>query len=87
MDQFDKLFWDMGMTCFEKFFASLDEVQPKAIKKSKEVLRKRDNIQTKIYHISKSLDNTLMKQQFLNQTRRVIDSKRAEIDRGKEVVI
>jgi len=85
-DDFNELFWKMGMKCFDKFFKSLDEVRPKAIEKSKQVLAKRDNIQTKIHHISMNLNNQLLAQQQINDKKRFIKKNAADIDAGKEVV-
>eukprot|EP01083_Nonionella_stella_P096384 270942_1 len=83
--QFDELFWNMGMKCFEKFFKSLEEVKPKAIEQSKQVLRQRDNIQTQIHHISMSLDNQLRHQQKINAKKRMIKQHQKDIDAGKNV--
>ena len=86
LDMFDKLFWDMGTKCFEMFFNSLDKVKPKSIEKSKKVLRQRDEIQTKIHHISMSLNNTLLKQQEVHKQKQFIKKHESAINAGKEVV-
>jgi len=85
-DQLMQLFWQMGMQCFEKFFWSLEQVKPQAIEKSKQVLRKRDHILTKIRHISMDLDSLLRNQQTINEEKRIIKKLKSEIDAGKEVV-
>ena len=85
-DPFDQLFWNMGMNCFSEFFQSLEQVKPKPIEQSKEVLRKRDNVQTKIHHISMSLDSQLRKQQQIMDEKRFIKKNEAEINADKEVV-
>ena len=36
--EFDRLFWDMGMKCFDKFFRSLEEVRPKQLKIWNEII-------------------------------------------------
>eukprot|EP01083_Nonionella_stella_P008972 26001_1 len=85
LDPFDKLFWDMGMKCFAEFFQSLEQVKPKPIEKSKDVLRKRDVIQTEIHHISMYLDSMLLKQQDIMQEKRFIQKHEADINADKEV--
>eukprot|EP01083_Nonionella_stella_P108094 313954_1 len=83
--EFEELFWNMGMKCFEKFFKSLREVKPKAIENSKQVLRQRDGIQTQIHHISMSVDNQLRQQQKINAKKRMIKQHKKDIDAGKDV--
>jgi len=85
-DQMMQLFWQLGMKCFENFFRSLEEVKPQPIEKSKQVLRKRDHIKTKIWHVSMDLDSQLRNQQTINEERRFIKRHESEINAGKEVV-
>eukprot|EP01084_Bolivina_argentea_P313754 543383_1 len=84
-DEFYPLFWKIGMKCFTDFICTLATVEPKAIKDSKEVLRKRSVIQCKIHDLVEQLDIAMLIQRQVVEKKHIIRKKQEEVDAGKQV--
>lgn len=82
---FDRMFWDMGTMCFDSLFQGLNKVSTKSVAYSRQVLRERQLIQTKIQLMSQQLNVALEKQHQMDREREFIEEHRKDIDANKEV--
>eukprot|EP01084_Bolivina_argentea_P116797 207459_1 len=64
---FDKMFWDMGTICFNALFKGLNAVASKSLTVSKEVLRKRDEITSRIDIMQSEVFKLLEEQQEIKK--------------------
>ena len=74
----------MSMESFAQFFQSLDEMKPIPIEASKEVIRKRADIQMKVRRVSFALVTRL--RQRIEREQERMKKYKADIDAGKEKV-
>lgn len=82
----DQLFWDMGTMCFEMLFDGLNNSETKSVQHSKQVLRERSLITTKIELMSMELDVALSEQQELERQKVFVEAHRTDLDANKEVI-
>ena len=83
-DNFNELFWNMGITSFKKFFKELDYVRPKSLSLTQEVLKERENLETNVQGLQDQVRMALMKITELEQEERVLEKYKADIEISKD---
>ncbi|EDR22376.1 hypothetical protein, conserved [Entamoeba dispar SAW760] len=89
-DEFTQMFWELGMKSFDEFIKKLIKLPRKSLDKSREVLKRREQIKTQIEGLRISLNNGLSKMSEIEQTYftftvNVTVQKKIELEVGKQV--
>ncbi len=83
-DNFDEMFWRMGINSFKKFFATFQNTQSVSILMTKDVLEKRDKIQAIIEGLQRQMQACMVEMESLRQKKRLMEKYEAEITANKE---
>ncbi|XP_068582212.1 uncharacterized protein [Cebidichthys violaceus] len=81
---FDQMFWDMGTKSMKNFFVALNVIETKSLTMTKEVLRKRKQLETSIEYLQKQVKLGLAKGEEIKETADIIKEHEAEISRNKD---
>ena len=82
-DNFDKMFWKMGIKSFEKFFQGLAELEPKSLVLTKQVLDERAQLEVRLSGLREKIDLGVNKLSELQQLKRVCNQHAADINANR----
>ena len=82
-DNFDRMFWRMGIKSFEKFFQGLAEMESKSLVLTKQVLDERAQLEVRLSGLREKIDLGVNKLSELQQLKRVCDQHAADINANK----
>ncbi|KAI3374129.1 hypothetical protein L3Q82_005985 [Scortum barcoo] len=79
---FDKMFWDVGEESMKRFFDALSVMKTKSLTETKEVLRKRQQLQNLVEKLQKQFPVGLDKLQEIKQSAQRLEELKAEVCRN-----
>ena len=82
-DNFDRMFWKMGIRSFEKFFQELGGMESKSLVLTKQVLKERAQLEVRLSGLREKIDLGVNKLSELQQLKRVCDQHAADINANK----
>uniref|UniRef100_A0A3B3SND6 Septin-type G domain-containing protein n=1 Tax=Paramormyrops kingsleyae TaxID=1676925 RepID=A0A3B3SND6_9TELE len=82
-DNFDKMFWIMGVKSMKKFFVALTHMETKSLKLTKEVLKERKQLETAVTGLQPQVRAGLAKLDEIKKTQQIIQKHEAEINTNK----
>ena len=82
-DNFDRMFWRMGIKSFEKFFQGLAEMESKSLVLTKQVLDERAQLEVRLSGLREKIVLGVNKLSELLQLKRVWDQRAADINANK----
>ena len=82
-DNFDRMFWRMGIKSFEKFFQGLAEMESKSLVLTKQVLDERAQLEVRVSGLREKIALGVNKLSELQQLKRVCDQHAADINANK----
>ena len=82
-DNFDRMFWKMGVKSFEKFFRGLAEMEPKSLVLTKQVLDERAQLEVRLSALREKINLGVNKLSELQQLKRVFNQHAADINANK----
>ena len=82
-DNFDKMFWRMGIKSFEKFFHELAAMEPKSLVLTKQVLDERAQLEVRLSGLREKIELGVNKLSELQQLKRVCKQHAADINANK----
>ncbi len=82
-ENFDEMFWKMGVKSFRVFMTELGRVQPKSLLLTKDVLNERQRLEVTIEGIQKDIKVGLNKLEQLQKEVQVLKNHQADIDKNK----
>ena len=82
-DNFDRMFWKMGIRSFEKFFQELGGMESKSLVLTKQVLEERAQLEVRLSGLREKIDLGVNKLSELQQLKRVCDQHAADINANK----
>ena len=82
-NDFDRMFWKMGIKSFEKFFQDLAEMVPKSLFLTKQVLDERAQLEVRLCGLREKIDLGVNELSLLQQLKRACDQHKAEINANK----
>ena len=83
-DNFDEMFWRMGMKYFKRFFSSLQQTECVSITMTKDVLKLNDDLETITIDFQHQLKICLAKFEELHQEREVLRKHEKAIEMNKD---
>ena len=78
-DAFDQMFWDLGMSSFQKFFSAFEKVQPISLSLTREVLKERQQLEILIQDLQKEVNVGLARIGELQQKERALKKQEDSI--------
>ena len=82
-DNFDRMFWRMGIRSFKKFFNELFKMEPKSLVLTKQVLDERAQLEVRVSGLREKIDLGVHKLSELEQLKRVCDQHAVDINANK----
>ena len=82
-DNFDRMFWRMGIRSFEKFFRELAKLESKSLVLTKQVLDERAQLEVRLSGLREKIDLGVNKLSELQQLTKVCDQHAADINANK----
>ena len=82
-ENFDRMFWRMGIKSFEKFFQGLAEMESKSLVLTKQVLDERAQLEVRLSGLRDKIALGVNKLSELQQLKRVCDQHAADINANK----
>ena len=82
-DNFDRMFWRMGIKSFKKFFQDLGEMESKSLVLTKQVLDERAQLEVRLSGLREKIALGVNKLSELQQLKRVCDQRAADINANK----
>ena len=79
-DNFDRMFWKMGIKSFEKFFQGLAEMEPKSLVLTKQVIDERAQLEVRLSGLREKIELGVNKLSELQQLARVCNQHAADIN-------
>ena len=82
-ENFERMFWSMGVKSFEKFFQSLNEMESRSLVLTKEVLQERANLEVRVSGLQEKINcgiNTLSR---LQQEQRIFNQHAVDINANR----
>ena len=79
-NNFDRMFWRMGIKSFEKFFQDLAEMEPKSLFLTKQVLDERAQLEVRLSGLREKIDLGVNELSLLQQLKRACDQHAADIN-------
>ncbi|XP_056452000.1 uncharacterized protein LOC130387076 [Gadus chalcogrammus] len=76
---FDAMFWEMGASSMEKFFAALGQMTTKSLQLTKEVLNERKQLEVAVEGIQAQIRASLAKLEEIRSTKEQIEKHNADI--------
>jgi predicted GTPase len=86
-NQFDRLFWEMGMNSLEVFFASLARMPAISLTLTQQVLHERERLEAIMKGLQSQIQKGLEKIETLHQTKDEVKKHEADIQRNKDFEI
>ena len=85
-DNFDRMFWRMGIKSFEKFLQDLAKMEPKSLFLTKQVLNERAQLEVRLSGLRETIDLGVNKLSELQQSKRVCNQHAADINANKNFI-
>jgi hypothetical protein len=85
-DNFDEMFWRMGVSSFKKFFAAFQKAESVSLTMTKDVLKNRDRLQVIIIGLQQQMRFCLSEMEVLRQERIVLKEHEKDIATNKDFV-
>ena len=82
-DNFDRMFWRMGIKSFEKFCQDLAKMEPKSLVLTKQVLDERAQLEVRLSGLREKIDLGVNKLSELQQLKRACNQHAADINANK----
>ena len=82
-ENFDRMFWRMGIKSFEKFFHELAKMEPKSLLLTKQVLDERAQLEVQLSGLREKVNLGVIKLSELQQLTRVCKQHAADINANK----
>ena len=82
-ENFDRMFWRMGIKSFEKFFLELAKMEPKSLVLTKQVLDERAQLEVQLSGLREKINLGVNKLSELQQLTRVCNQHAADINANK----
>ena len=82
-ENFDRMFWRMGIKSFEKFFLELANMEPKSLVLTKQVLNERAQLEVRLSGLREKINLGVNKLSELQQLTRVCNQHAADINANK----
>nr|XP_023676740.1 uncharacterized protein LOC111848744 [Paramormyrops kingsleyae] len=82
-DNFDKMFWRMGVKSMKKFFVALRSMETKSLRLTREVLKERKELETAVTGLQPQIRAGLAKLDEIKRTQQIIRKHEAEINTNK----
>ena len=83
-DNFDEMFWRMGITSFKKFFAAFQSAESVSLTMTKDVLNVRGRLQAIIIGLNRQMQACLAKMEVLRQEKLIMQKHEAEISANRD---
>lgn len=80
---FEKMFWEMGLASFAKFFTQLRLMEPRSLSLTKEVLEEREQLEAIVESLQPQIKGILSKIDTLKQEQRIMEQHEADIKGNK----
>lgn len=80
---FDKMFWNMGVSSMKRFFSALATMKTKSLTLTKEVLREREQLENTIENVQKKVKVGLAKLEEIEEMTKIVQKHQAEITANK----
>ncbi|XP_044275469.1 uncharacterized protein LOC123017883 [Varanus komodoensis] len=81
---FDAMFWKMGAYSMKDFFASLQTLEPRSLRLTKEVLQERKRLETAVQGLQPQIKAGLATLEAIRKTQQALEQHRDEMDANKE---
>ncbi|XP_069488515.1 uncharacterized protein [Ambystoma mexicanum] len=75
-ENFDKMFWKMGVNSLKKFFMALSKLETKSLRLTKEVLEERKQLEVVVEGLQPQIRAGLTKQEEIRKTKSVLEQNR-----------
>ena len=85
VDKFNRFFWKMGMTNFEKFFNKLATMKTKSLSLTKQVLEERKQLEATVEGLQPLIKTGLSKMEEMRKTELMIRNSEAQIEANENV--
>ncbi|CAG0887656.1 unnamed protein product [Darwinula stevensoni] len=83
-EEFDKTYWEMGVSSFKKFFRKFQDTKPVSLTLTKEVLKERQRLETALQGIQPQITAGLGRLEQLRQEHAALRQHEAELQANKE---
>ena len=83
-DNFDEMFWRMGVSSFKKFFAAFQKAESVSLTMTKEVLQYRENLETVVIGLQRQMKECLAEMEVLRQEKEVLKEHEKDIETNKD---
>lgn len=85
-NNFDEMFWRMGVSSFKKFFAAFQKAESVSLTMTKEVLQYRENLETIVIGLQCQMKTCLAEMEVLRQEKEVLKEHEKDIETNKNFV-
>ncbi|XP_078534869.1 uncharacterized protein LOC144821557 [Lissotriton helveticus] len=75
-NNFDKMFWKMGVNSLKRFFTSLNELETKSLRLTKEVLKERKQLEVTVESLQPQIRAGLTKQEEIRKTKAILEQNK-----------
>ncbi|XP_051747375.1 uncharacterized protein LOC127511058 isoform X2 [Ctenopharyngodon idella] len=83
-ENFDQMFWMMGVSSMNKFFTSLNTMQTQSLTLTREVLKERQQLEVLVERLQPQINAGLSKLDEIKKTRADLEQHKAEMDANKD---
>ncbi|XP_043910027.1 uncharacterized protein LOC122787397 [Protopterus annectens] len=83
-ENFDSMFWRMGMSSMKNFFSSLNRLESCSLLLTKEVLKERKQLEAAVEGLQPQIQAGLVKVEELRKTQQILEQHEAEIEAHKD---
>ncbi|KAK2896088.1 uncharacterized protein si:ch73-170d6.2 [Channa argus] len=82
-ENFDQMFWKMGIKSMKRFFSALNVIETKSLTLTKEVLRERQQLENSVEKLQEQVKLGLAKLEEIKETSEILKENEAEISRNE----
>ena len=82
-DDFDKMFWKMGVRSFKKFFRDFEKSRSVSLQLTQEVLKEREQLQNMVEGLTPQINQGLSKIEEMRQEENILRQHETEIEQNK----
>ncbi|XP_051747499.1 uncharacterized protein LOC127511087 isoform X2 [Ctenopharyngodon idella] len=83
-NNFDQMFWKLGLCSMKKFFTSLSKMETKSLSLTREVLKERQHLEVLVEGLQPQINAGLTKLDEIKKTRAALEQHKAEMDANKD---
>uniref|UniRef100_A0A914WR12 Septin-type G domain-containing protein n=1 Tax=Plectus sambesii TaxID=2011161 RepID=A0A914WR12_9BILA len=84
MDEFQKMFWKLGVSSFEKFFEDIEKCPVRSLSLSKEVCEKRERLEFQVIALQNKVAQEIIQLETMRQEFEVMKNHEADIQRNSD---